>query len=487
MTGEFVLPIKTFAPEELHDRVHAALRAWEKVHTDFGDLLDDLLLFREAFAENSAEMEALPRITTNQLLRDAIDRLAGQSESHAAVLRHRFVEGHKLRRTASIMGWTIDQVRKRQRDAIEQLATILAYDESYLRHLRVHEVESSLPPSTYSNLFGFDKAVNVLLDELLAVDSSWVLAIMGIGGIGKTALADTLMRRAIRHFRFDEYVWLRVNPKDFDQARVDFDSAIDLLAHRLASQIAPEVAGNAPMKERLVRVRQVLKETPHLIVIDNLETRASTAYLMRQLQDWANPSKFLVTTRIRPIGEASIFGYTLDELNEHDTAALIRHHALAIGQKDLAEATDTQAKRIYEAVGGNPLALKMVISLAATMPISLILDDLHRVHTPEVNQLYNRIYQRAWMAITPTQRLLLQSMPLIAETGGTLKQLKAISGLDDHELWPAINELVNRSLIELRGTTWAQSYGIHRLTASFLQTNINRWEEDDDDDEELLV
>lgn len=241
------------------------------------------------------------------------------------------------------------------------------------------------------------------------------------------------------------------------------------------------------MNERLIRVRQVLKETPHLIVIDNLETRSSTAYLMRQLQEWANPSKFLVTTRIRPIGEASIFSYTLDELNERDTAELIRHHALSIGQKDLAQATDSQAQYIYDAVGGNPLALKMVISLAATMPISLILDDLHLVHTPEVEELYNRIYQRAWMAITPVQRLLLQSMPLIAETGGTLTQLKAISGLADHELWPAINELVNRSLIELRGTTWDQSYGIHRLTGSFLQTNINRWEDDDDEDEELLV
>ncbi len=487
MTENTILPIKTFSPEELHDRVHAALRAWEKVHTDFGDLLDDLLLFREAYTASSDQMEALPRMTTNQLLREAIDRLAEQSESHAAILRHRFISGDKLRRTAALLNLTIDQVRKRQRDAIEQLATILAYDESYLRHLRVHEVESTLPPSTYTTLFGFDEALDVLLTELLHLKSSWVLAIMGIGGIGKTALADALMRRAIRHFRFHEYVWLRVDPNDFDQGRVDFESAIDLLAHRLAEQIAPEVAGNAPMNERLIRVRQVLKETPHLIVIDNLETRSSTAYLMRQLQEWANPSKFLVTTRIRPIGEASIFSYTLDELNERDTAELIRHHALSIGQKDLAQATDSQAQYIYDAVGGNPLALKMVISLAATMPISLILDDLHLVHTPEVEELYNRIYQRAWMAITPVQRLLLQSMPLIAETGGTLTQLKAISGLADHELWPAINELVNRSLIELRGTTWDQSYGIHRLTGSFLQTNINRWEDDDDEDEELLV
>lgn len=487
MTENKILPIKTFAPEELHDKVHAALRAWEKVHTDFGDLLDDLLLFREAYAANSADMDALPRITTNQILRDAIDRLSEQNEEQAAILRHRFLEGHKLRRTASLTDATIDQVRKRQRDAISQLATILAYDESYLRHLRVHEIESTLPPSTYASLFGFDEAIAILLEELLHPTASWVLAIMGIGGIGKTALADALMRRAIRHFRFHEYIWLRVDPNDFDQERVDFESAIDLLAHRLAEQIAPEVTGNVPMNERMARVRQVLKETPHLIVIDNLETRSSTAYLMRQLQDWANPSKFLVTTRIRPIGEASIFGHTLDELNEQDSAQLIRHHALSIGQKDLAEATDEQARHIYEAVGGNPLALKMVISLAATMPISLILNDLQMVHTPEVEALYNRIYQRAWMAISPAQRLLLQSMPLIAETGGTLTQLKAISGLADHELWPAINELVNRSLIELRGTTWNQSYGIHRLTGSFLQTNINRWEEDDDEDEELLV
>ena len=487
MTEDNILPIKTFSPLELHDRVHAALRSWEKVDADFGDLLDDLLLFQEAYASRPDELDALPRLTTNQVLTKAIERLGEQSELHADVLRLRFIDGHKLRRTASMLGWTIDQVRKRQRDAIEQLATILSYDESYLRHLRVHEIESALPPSTYSALFGFDSAIEILLAELLNPESAWVIAVMGIGGIGKTALADALMRRAIRHFRFQEYVWLRVNPNDYDQERVDFESAIDLLAHRLAEQIAPEVAGSTPMNERLIRVRQVLKETPHLIVIDNLETRSSTAYLLRQLQEWANPSKFLLTTRIRPTGEASIFGYTLDELSERDAADLIRHHALSIGQNDLANATNTQARLIYDAVGGNPLALKMVISLATTMPISLILDDLEKVHTHQVEALYDRIYQRAWIALSPVQRQLLQAMPLIAESGGTLPHLRAISGLADHQLWPAINELVNRSLIELRGTTWNQNYGIHRLTASFLQTSINRWATDDEDDEELSV
>ena len=473
----------------LRARIHSAMRAWEKVTSNTADLLDDLLLFKEAARTNASLSSAsMPRLTTNYILTNALDQLELQNAPYAQLLHLRFVKGNTLGQTSDLMGLTIDQVRHNQRQAMEELTTIVANQEEERRRGHIHQVESQLPPSTYSELFGTDEAQRILIEQLLGDDTAYVVAITGIGGIGKTALADAVTRKVIAEFRFIEYVWLRADPFSLDRDTLDYETAIDLFAEEIARKIAPEVAGNVPKEARMVRVRQVLKEAPHLIIIDNLETISNTAFLMRQLQDWAYPSKFLLTTRIRPTGEASVFSYGMEELNVSESAELMRNYAEAIGQRDLAIATDEQAKMVYDAVGGNPLAIKLVVGLATTMPITLVLDDITLGHTHQIEDMYERVYRRTWQALTNTQRNLLRAMPLVAESGGTVAQLRKISDFDDANLWPAINELVNRSLLELLGTTWDRRYGIHRLTASFLQTNVNRWEmEEDEEDEELVL
>lgn len=473
---------------QLRERIHLALRSWQRVSQTAGDMLEDLLLYQEA-AElyDGKAAKVMPRTITNIVLRDALDQLELQNDAFAKLLQLRFIEGKSLGQTADAMSWTIDQIRHNQRQAIAELTEIVTHAENARRAIRAHEIQSQLPPSTYNKLFGCDGAIAELTDQIVSKSGAYVVAITGMGGIGKTALADKVVRDVISQFRFKQCVWIRADPRSLDQDMVDFDTAIDLFANEIARKIAPEVAGNASREARLSRVRQVLKEAPHLIIIDNLETVSNTAFLMRQLQDWANPSKFLLTTRLRPTGEASVFSYGVDELGAQDSAELLRHHALSIGQSDLAVATDSQAKMVYDVVGGNPLATKLVVGLAKTMPLMLVLNDLTFGHTHQVESMYERIYKRIWQALTVTQRNLLRSLPLVSESGGTVEQLRAISGLEDAELWPAINELVNRSLLELLGTTWDQRYGVHRITASFLQTNINRWDEEDSAEEELAL
>lgn len=70
-------------------------------------------------------------------------------------------------------------------------------------------------------------------------------------------------------------------------------------------------------------------------------------------------------------------------------------------------------------------------------------------------------------------------MPLVSETGATLDYLQALSGLGEEQLWPALHELRQRSLLEVRGSLHEKRYGIHRLTDSFLRTEIVHWPEGD--------
>ncbi len=143
---------------------------------------------------------------------------------------------------------------------------------------------------------------------------------------------------------------------------------------------------------------------------------------------------------------------------------------------ELIDLNRTTAEKIFAVTGGNPLALKLVVGLADTLPLPHILADLERGHFPQVEAMYSHIYREAWRNLSPTVQAILQTMPLVSDAGALPGQIAAMSGIEDEGvLLDGIFELVNRSLLEVGGALNERRYNIHRLTASFLQTEINNW------------
>jgi hypothetical protein len=211
-------------------------------------------------------------------------------------------------------------------------------------------------------------------------------------------------------------------------------------------------------------------------VIDNLETAENTAHVLQEIRQFVEPSKFIVTSRSRPTVAASSYFLSLEELGWEDAADLLRYQAQTIGLTELAAADDQTVEAIFQVTGGNPLALKMVVSLAAVLPLPAVLADLGRGRAGPIEDLYRNIYWEAWRSLSDDARSLLQAMPLVSESGALPEQLLAISSLPEQSLWLAVTELVSRSLLEVRGTVRERRYGIHRLTESFLRTEIIDWE-----------
>lgn len=461
--------------ETLQPPVHAALRAWHTIGGTSENLLDSLLLVQES-RQDVAEggSAAMLRLATNEVLLSAIQEMAGKDAEGARILRARFVDRDTIQKTAYRFNLSPDQVNRLQRRAIERLTELLLGREMAARERRIQEMQARLQPATYTRLFGFEEARANVLEQVLAANSPWVVAIVGLGGIGKTALADSVTRQVIRRFHFDEVIWLRVTGHGMGAPNLTLESLWASLAKSLWPQ---EIGGGSPA-QRMGRVRQALKSKAHLVVIDNLEAQADTAYLLQHLGDLAAPSKFLLTTRTRPPGQAGVFTLSVNELSKPDSAALLRYHAATIGLHDLAQASVADSEAIYHITGGNPLALKLVVSLAAVLPLPQILADLKRSRAGQIEEMYRHIYWKAWQTLTPQARDLLQAMPLAASSGAPSEQMQAISGLSQAQLWPAIMELSSRSLLEVRGTTWERRYGIHRLTESFLYTEIIDWTEE---------
>jgi hypothetical protein len=244
----------------------------------------------------------------------------------------------------------------------------------------------------------------------------------------------------------------------------------------LAEKIWPQSSNIAAGLDR-ERLRQELKKRPHLIVIDNLEDEETTALILKQVQEFTEPSKFLITSRARPTYSPAVHFLSLEELPLADASDLLRHHAKTIGLNELSQSNGDEIEAVYALTGGNPLALKLVVSLAAVLPFPQILDDLTKNHAGPIEEMYRFIYLESWRLLSAEAQALLQAMPLVAGAGAKPEQMLAISQLSSDDFWPAVTELVARSLLEVRGTIHERRYGIHRLTDTFLRTEIIYWPE----------
>jgi hypothetical protein len=105
-------------------------------------------------------------------------------------------------------------------------------------------------------------------------------------------------------------------------------------------------------------------------------------------------------------------------------------------------------------------------------------DDLSQARGRRVEELYHFIYWRSWQLLSDEARRLLTVMPLVAESGGGLAQIAALSDLGEAQMRAALQQMVALCLVNIMGTVEARRYGIHRLTETFLLNEVLKWQSD---------
>ncbi|MCB0099155.1 MAG: hypothetical protein KDE46_25660, partial [Caldilineaceae bacterium] len=259
--------------DNLEADVKKSLQEWHKEDTSTSPLRQ-LYLFR---APQFAHL-ANARQTTNHILLTALEKLKDSYPQEALLIQKRFLDLLPVNQVANELNIADSTLYVLQRKSIERLTGIIRDAEAEYARRHKSALFLRLEPPSYAQLIGIEEKLATLLHMIQGQAPPWIIAIEGIGGLGKTALADRLMRSVIQKGLYDEIGWVSARQSTLQlDGHVHTPSlpALDAAAliEQLFHQILPNGEYNAASQEsRLSRLREYLKQKPSLIVIDNLET-----------------------------------------------------------------------------------------------------------------------------------------------------------------------------------------------------------------------
>src|SRR2546425_171231 len=313
------------------------------------------------------------------------------------------------------------------------------------------------------------------LSEWVVQDHCRVVSVLGLGGIGKSALVVQAMRELASHFDVVLFRSLRDAPPP------------EALLSSCLAVLAPEAQDLVPesLERRLSRLLAELRSLRVLLVLDNLEAllaegealgRLRPGYegygqLLEQVGHTGHQSCLLLTSRDHPAALRALEG----------RRALVRSLRLAgleasacaqlLGEHELVGSPEEYA-RLAALYAGNPLALSIVAETIADLFGGAISSFLS-AGTILFGSIAH-LLQEQWERLSALEQTLLWWLAILREPV-TLEELQAVlvAPLAPAQILEAVDGLRRRSLVERgqrAGSFTLQSVVLEDVTGRLVRT-----------------
>ncbi|KAG8364989.1 hypothetical protein BUALT_Bualt18G0056000 [Buddleja alternifolia] len=210
-----------------------------------------------------------------------------------------------------------------------------------------------------SEIYGRKEGKEMIIEEIVGSgpeqDDLSVYAIWGMGGLGKTTLAQLIYNDARIEKHFELRIWVCVSD--------------DFSIQRLFSAIIQSTGGGGSDISELDTLQCLLREKlrgrKFLLVLDDVWNEDHNMWdgLKQVLRCGSKGSMLMVTTRIEKVAimMATIAPYNIGNLSENDSWSLFKQRAFTT--EEVNESLVAIGKAIVKKCGGVPLAIKALGSL----------------------------------------------------------------------------------------------------------------------------
>ncbi|KAK9016445.1 hypothetical protein V6N11_078944 [Hibiscus sabdariffa] len=200
------------------------------------------------------------------------------------------------------------------------------------------------------------KALLKLLLEFESEENVYIIPIVGIGGLGKTALAQLVYNDEMVKDQFESRMWVCVS--DVFDVKVIVGNIIKSASNQTPDQ-------NLEMDQLQKQLREKIDGKKYLLVLDDIwnEEREQWFSLKKLLMDGAKGSRIIVTTRSHRVAKitSTCQPHVLKGLPDDDAWFLFKE--IAFEQRS-AESTNSTfvdiGKQILKVCGGVPLVIRTI-------------------------------------------------------------------------------------------------------------------------------
>ena len=337
------------------------------------------------------------------------------------------------------------------------------------------------PSKTYHRLIGRSQELDQLLAALREPDRKPIIAVVGLGGIGKTTLAQEAMEQCWREGLFEHIVWASAKTERFigegtHKAEIS-DFSFEQLLDEIGRQCNRRDISKLPTDQKRPVVKHLLQTERVLIVLDNLETVSQSEAFVDELFQMLGQSKLLITSR-HHVRHERTFVLDLSGLPEPEGIAFLREDSAERGITLVAQAGHDDLIEIYDVTGGAPLAMKLVVGQVSRWPLERVLTNLRAAKFSGPNyDFYRFIFKHSWDMLNLEAKQTLVSMSVFDLANGcTEAALGPVSKIAPDKLQLALDQLILLSLVDTFGDLAARRYTLHSLTHYFILSDIvKKW------------
>lgn len=299
------------------------------------------------------------------------------------------------------------------------------------------------------------------LREALTDDSNSLVVLVGIGGVGKTALA-LQAARMVEGNLFEAVVW--TTSKDQPLTLVTLLDAIARVLHfPYIIQLEPHRKKEAILAE--------LSNKRCLLLVDNFETVKDNE-VIRFLKSLPAPTKALITSRERAFDDHAEV-VLLEGLDKKSARELMKDGADRI-RLNLRGISLKKLDKLYEATGGAPKAIELAIPLIKEL---LSFDRVLQKLSDAKGEIFEFMFEQLWQLLGDAEQLLLKSLPIFSAQASRAA-LASVSDLSMEDFDSGLQRLRQLCLLDANeddlDNEYKPRFSLHPLTRAFARTHLRQ-------------